>query len=46
MIKKIVNKIKKFFTPFKQELKDCAHENRASKTVKYCLECKLVLDES
>ena len=24
----------------------CAHENRVSKTVKYCSDCKLVLDES
>ena len=24
----------------------CAHANRVSKTVKYCSDCKLVLDES
>ena len=39
MIKKILEKIfgKKII---------CAHTNKISKKVKYCLDCKLVLDES
>ena len=45
MIKKIFKKIETMFTPSKIKL-ECDHSNRVSKTVKYCLDCKLVLDES
>ena len=47
MIKKFISKITNFFIPVKQELKSvCKHTNKISKTVKYCVDCKLVLDES
>ena len=47
MIKKIFSKIKNFFVPTKQGVEDiCEHSNRVSKTVKYCIDCKLVLDEN
>ena len=47
MIKKYISKITNFFIPVKQELKSvCKHTNKISKTVKYCVDCKLVLDES
>jgi|TARA_R110002012_G_scaffold173948_1_gene338707 hypothetical protein len=47
MIKKIVNKIKSIFISSPKEDKvDCEHANRISKKVKYCGDCKLVLDES
>ena len=39
MIRKILEKI------FGQKI-ICAHTNKVSKTVKYCIDCKLVLDES
>jgi len=39
MIRKILEKI------FGRKI-ICAHTNRVSKTVKYCTDCKLVLDES
>jgi len=39
MIKKLLQKIFGFKVI-------CAHANRVSKTVKYCTDCKLVLDES
>ncbi len=45
MIKKIIARIKGMFTPSKIE-ENCEHANRISRTVKYCSECKLVLDES
>mgnify|MGYP003154413848 CR=1 FL=1 len=47
MIKKFICKLTKIFIPARQEEKDvCEHANRVSKTVKYCMDCKLVLDES
>jgi len=45
MITKIINKIKSIFTPSRVEL-ECDHSTSISKKVKYCGDCKLVLDES
>jgi len=47
MIKKFFSKVTNFFVSTKQELKNvCEHTNKISKKVKYCADCKLVLDES
>ena len=43
MITKIINKIKSIFTPSRVK---CDHSNGVSKKVKYCGDCKIVLDES
>ena len=45
MVTKIINKIKSIFTPSRVKL-ECDHSNGISKKVKYCGDCKLVLDES
>ena len=44
MIKKILEKIFGKKTIGKKII--CDHTNKVSKTVKYCIDCKLVLDES
>jgi len=47
MIKKLIEKIFGRFCKCKVEVKNiCEHANAISKKVKYCGDCKLVLDES
>jgi tetrahydromethanopterin S-methyltransferase subunit F len=45
MIKKIIAKIKSIFVSSSKK-EDCEHIDRTVKTVRYCSDCKLVLDES
>jgi hypothetical protein len=47
MIKKFIEKIFGRFCRCEVKVKDiCEHATRLSKKVKYCADCKLVLDES
>ena len=46
MFSKIINKIKNLFASSSKKEEKCEHVDRTVKTVRYCSDCKLVLDES